>query len=328
MGSKGRKQENFELDPWGARRPNGRLSDRVGTRSMAGMPRARRPVQFEPTPGCPSNETVVAYLKATHLPPRGLEAVRLHLVGCGGCQARVVSVRDALNLAPPEARRSRLALGFVGGLAAAVALWFGWIYYVELRVERQETLAHLLDLKLQAQNLLAEAPAAQIRLSRGPDRSPPLGPLGGLWSIHGGMLWKKRVQIVTRRALELLQKDPEVASELRDLGALLIVAGRPVAASVVLTADGSQPSDPAVLNDLGAARLASGQVTEALTDLHEALRLKPFYRQSVYNLALALETAGEQERAAAQWLDYLAIDPTGDWATHAQRRLAALGGRS
>jgi len=225
---------------------------------------------------------------------------------------------------PPEARRSRLALGFIGGLAAAVTLWFGWIYYVELRVERQEAQVHLLDLKLQAQNLLADAPAAQIRLSRRPDRSPPLGPFGGLSSMHGGMLWKKRVQVVTRRALELLRRDPEIASDLRDVAALLIVAGKPMPASFVLTADGSRPSDPDVLNDLGAARLASGQVTEALADLHEALRLKPFYRQSVYNLALALETAGERQQAAAQWFEYLTIDPTGDWATHAQRRLAAL----
>lgn len=328
MGSSVRKQENLELDPWGARRPNGRLGDGVGTRSKVGTPRARRPVSFEAASCCPTNDSLEAYLKATRLPPRALEAVRLHLVGCPACQARAVSVRNCLNLVPREERRSRLALGFIAGLAAAVALWFGWIYYVELRVERQEALLGILDLQLLAQNLLADAPASQIRLSRGPDRPPALGPLGGFWTTHGGTLWEKRVQMVTRRCLELLQKDPELASELRNVGALLVLAGKPMAASVVLTADGSRPSDPAVLNDLGAARLASGQVTEALADLHEALRLQPFYRQSVYNLAVALETAGERQKAAAQWLEYLAIDPMGHWATHAQRRLAALDGHS
>ncbi len=317
MTSEFRKREVSKLEARGGGRPNGRLSAGAGT---------RRPVRFEPALSCPGNATLVAYLKATNLAPQALEAVRLHLVGCSACRARVVSARDSINLGPREVRRSRMALGFIAGMAAAVGLWFGWIYYTESRVARLEALVNHLDIELKVQKLLAEAPTAMIRLSKGPDRSPAVGPLRLPWINRGKNNWKARVLALVRSYPGLIQEDLQPESAFWNLGVLLLLAGEPKAAVTALGATGS-PSDPAFLNDLGAARLAAGQLAQAQVNLQEALRLRPLFPQAAFNLALALDAAGHLQPAAAQWLEYLALDSQTAWAIHARRRLATLEAR-
>jgi Flp pilus assembly protein TadD len=81
-----------------------------------------------------------------------------------------------------------------------------------------------------------------------------------------------------------------------------------------------------LLNDLGVALLTAGEASEAAKALQEALRLRPLFLQASFNLGLALEALGDRKAAAAQWVEYLAADSRGRWATVAHDHLTQIWG--
>jgi hypothetical protein len=126
-------------------------------------------------------------------------------------------------------------LGVIAGLAAAVALWFGWIYYTELRVEGLEAQVRLLDIEVKAKRLLAEAPPVMLRLSKGPDRAPSEGRLGQVMVEPRTNLWKARVRALVQSYPELIRENLPVSSTFWDRGLLLVLTGEPKAAVTVLS---------------------------------------------------------------------------------------------
>ena len=91
-----------------------------------------------------------------------------------------------------------------------------------------------------------------------------------------------------------------------------------------------RPSDPRLLNDLGAALLAHAEATGELSPALEALEALQHSAEvspspaALFNLSLALERLGLRERAMAAWSRYLAADGRSEWASESRERLARL----
>src|SRR5579871_5182426 len=129
-----------------------------------------------------------------------------------------------------------------------------------------------------------------------------------------------------------LKSKPNAPEFLRLWGEAEMMAGRaPEAVASLEKARAALPQDPRILADLGAAyTLRAGreqQPTEyspALECLNRSLRLRPCRPEVMFNRALVLEKAQRADQALKAWEDYLRVDPRGEWATEARRRLAEL----
>lgn len=96
-----------------------------------------------------------------------------------------------------------------------------------------------------------------------------------------------------------------------------------------LTAD--QPNDARGWNDLAAAHFAAadrfGRASElplALAAVDRALRIDSRMPEALFNRALIVERIGLLDEAGRAWAQYLAVDPSSDWAREARRRFDAL----
>lgn len=75
-------------------------------------------------------------------------------------------------------------------------------------------------------------------------------------------------------------------------------------------------------NNLGTVLLELSQFDEALAAYREAVKRRPDYADAHYNLADALEQLGAVAEARQHWKAYVHLEPTGQWANYARRRLA------
>jgi tetratricopeptide (TPR) repeat protein len=83
-------------------------------------------------------------------------------------------------------------------------------------------------------------------------------------------------------------------------------------------------ASPEVLNDLGAAYLARGDVNgldRAERELLKALRADAGFEPAVFNLALFYERIGDVARAQSEWQRYLQMDSQSGWSGDARSRL-------
>lgn len=74
-------------------------------------------------------------------------------------------------------------------------------------------------------------------------------------------------------------------------------------------------------NNLGNILAELEQFDDALNAYQEALRLDPGNADAHYNLADTLETLGHDAEARPHWIAYLGLEPSGQWADYARRRL-------
>jgi len=71
-----------------------------------------------------------------------------------------------------------------------------------------------------------------------------------------------------------------------------------------------RPDNPRAHDSLGAALYHMGQVTEAITQLREALRISPGYAEAHYNLGVALVMLSQTPEAVSHWEQALRLQPT------------------
>ena len=111
-----------------------------------------------------------------------------------------------------------------------------------------------------------------------------------------------------------------------------MMAGRAHDAVAALEkARAARPHDPRILGDLGAAYAlrAEGEphppeYFPALECFNRSLSIRPGVPEVMFNRALVLEKAQRPDQAMKAWEEYLRVDPRGEWATEARRRLSEL----
>ena len=93
----------------------------------------------------------------------------------------------------------------------------------------------------------------------------------------------------------------------------------------------AKPDSPALLTDLATAYFqraeAAGRAVDygqAIELLGQALAKRPDDSLALFNRAIALEKMYAYNEATRDWEHYLRVDPSGDWAAEARRRLREL----
>jgi len=166
--------------------------------------------------------------------------------------------------------------------------------------------------------------------------------------ITGGFSWVPLEPVArsgggprTTPAWELLaaasrvKKDAEANPSLENRHALgvahLVLGDTDQAVSVLRSVAGEAPPDATLLNDLGAALLARGEMQsrpddfiEALALIEKALKLDGSLKEALFNRAVALEKLHLDDKAVAAWDDYLSRGPESGWADEARQRLEQL----
>ena len=77
-------------------------------------------------------------------------------------------------------------------------------------------------------------------------------------------------------------------------------------------------------NNLGTVLGELSQWEEAVQAFHRALAVNPQYADALYNLGDALDQMGQGKEAVRSWQSYLRLEPHGQWAEYAKRRVADL----
>jgi CHAT domain-containing protein/tetratricopeptide (TPR) repeat protein len=93
----------------------------------------------------------------------------------------------------------------------------------------------------------------------------------------------------------------------------------------------TQPDSPALLTDLATAYFQRALATDRAVDYGQAIELlgrtlakKPDDPVALFNRAIALQRMYAYNEAVRDWEHYLRLDPRGDWAAEARRRLDEL----
>jgi CHAT domain-containing protein/cytochrome c-type biogenesis protein CcmH/NrfG len=212
----------------------------------------------------------------------------------------------------------RLAISFAGATVLLVAVLGYWIYPRSGRVDRLLAEAYTehrtLDMRV------PNARYAPIRVERGRVQSLPS-------ELHEAMA------IVMRE----LATHPEDAKLLAEKGRAQILAGDYQGAIQNLEhARRLEPASDAILTDLATAYFQVAETggleinrATALDLLGQVLAKDPNNAVALYNRAIANEhLPANEQQAIDDWQRYLAIDPHGDWAAEARRRLEELQRRN
>jgi CHAT domain-containing protein/tetratricopeptide (TPR) repeat protein len=93
----------------------------------------------------------------------------------------------------------------------------------------------------------------------------------------------------------------------------------------------ARPDSPALLTDLATAYFQRAAATDRAVDYGQAIELlgrtlakKPDDPVALFNRAIALQKMYAYSEAIRDWEHYLRVDPKGDWADEARRRLSDL----
>jgi tetratricopeptide (TPR) repeat protein len=93
----------------------------------------------------------------------------------------------------------------------------------------------------------------------------------------------------------------------------------------------AQPDSPALLTDLATAYFQRAVATDRAVDYGQTIELlgrtlakKPDDPVALFNRAIALQKMYAYEEAIRDWQHYLRVDPKGDWADEARKRLSEL----
>jgi CHAT domain-containing protein/predicted Zn-dependent protease len=96
----------------------------------------------------------------------------------------------------------------------------------------------------------------------------------------------------------------------------------------------AQPDSPALLTDLATAYFQRAVATDRAVDYGQTIELlgqtlarKPDDPVALFNRAIALQKMYAYEEAIRDWQQYLRVDPRGDWADEARKRLSELQGK-
>lgn len=278
------------------------------------------------SPSCPGAETLGAFLDGT-LPPAEMTAMNEHLATCDDClevmrTASSFRREESTVVVPIESRRRR----WVGALAASLAIVvFGaaLLFYLRERNSSRSGIAALVEAApvsyRRVEPRLTGFRWAELRHLRANDTAPPDPESLRLGGVAGEVLRREQ----TDRS----------AGALHAAGvAELLIEQPPAAIERLRAASEQKPDDSATWNDLAAAYYANAAQSRRSDDLplalaaaDRALQLDAKNAEARFNRALILERMGLRDNAASAWRDYLAVDPSSQWAAEARRHLATLG---
>ncbi len=129
-----------------------------------------------------------------------------------------------------------------------------------------------------------------------------------------------RAEACYRRAVEL---DPSFGHALTNLGNLRFRRGATAEAiALYRRALEADPAQPEAHYNLGFIASERGDHASAARSFEAALESDPAFADAHFNLAMTLDALGRAAEARAHWSSYLALDPTGEWAEVARKRLA------
>lgn len=264
------------------------------------------------------------------LEPEQRHQVMEHLADCAECRQLVAATQllekeDTASAVPPGSFRSRrrvMAMAAIGLSAAALL-----ILAVRGREERQVESARAEFIALLANEPTRPFAARLV----GDDRYRPAAPVrrGGTTSAVSPAVRIAAAELEQRFGTE---RDPAAAAAVGAASAVIGELDKGIAE--LERAVAADPREARYRVNLSAVYLAralrdnrSEDVRAALAQAEEAARLDSGLPEACFNRALALEQAGERERAAAAWQACAAREPDRAWADEMRDRSGRLGAR-
>jgi hypothetical protein len=269
------------------------------------------------TKTCPDAETLAAFSDGVLDEQSRLELIQ-HLADCGQCQHELIEL-DAVTQELGVERK--VAAGAFGprvaiplAAAAIVVLLFG-VPSIRERILGRSGMSALVE----AAEGLPQRPTAG-RLSTDFVHKRHSAPRGG---PKDEAVVKLEVQAAAWEAVEKATNKP-TPSNLHASGVgRIFLNERDAAVRDLERAVQANPHSPAILNDLAAAYIARGDYKLAHDAATKAWNLEQT-PAAAWNIAVALDYAGNDAAAIAAWQRYLTIDPDSPWATEARQKLADL----
>lgn len=233
-----------------------------------------------------------------------------HIADCGDCREVVMTADEvsagAVREEPVVRGRfnARVLIPVAAAAAIVTVLFFG-----PLRDSDMEKLARAagsLDERATAGRFSADFPYRSAQTRRSADDTEP------------------RYEIA-RVAAEVAAKaeKKQNAGNLHAAGVAYLLLGpeyRERAVQALQAANAGKAGDAAVLNDLSAAYIASGDYERALQTATESAALQET-EAAAWNRALSLQYLGRSEQARSAWQGYLRLDPDSEWAKEARSYL-------
>lgn len=121
----------------------------------------------------------------------------------------------------------------------------------------------------------------------------------------------------------LLAGGPDATLSFNLANVLYLLGQKPAAIERYRQAVELDPLFAAAWNNLGIVLGEMDWGEESAGAFRRALAANPNYADAHYNLADTLDELGRAEEARPHWQAYLRLEPYGQWADHARRRLAA-----
>ena len=119
-----------------------------------------------------------------------------------------------------------------------------------------------------------------------------------------------------------IEADPAAAAAQFNLGNVLLAQGRRAAAEERFRqALAIDPGFSPALFNLAAALEDQGQAREAVAVLERCIQTDASFADAYFNLAELLERLGERQRAQPIYRAFLRLEPGGEWAERAKRKL-------
>ena len=261
---------------------------------------------------CPTDETLAAFVDRK-LNGAEREAVIAHLADCADCRDIVVMATEEVS----AANVVRPAFGFrklapLIAVAAALAVVFG-IPSVRERI-LPNPMGEIVEMAREAPRRPGKA-----RLSLDvpyKDATPVYR--GGKEEIPKQAMASDRAPLVAAKANVRAAENATVRNLHAAGVASMFAADYGAAVQALEQAEKeSKPPSAALLNDLAAAYLASGEYERALERSSSAWEIERS-RAAAWNRALALTRLRRAKDAGLAWKEYLKIDPDSPWAQEAR----------
>lgn len=273
---------------------------------------------------CPDSETLAAFSDGALDTKVRLEVLR-HVADCGQCQHELVELDAAkreLQLEPANVTRGpwRPWLAPLVAAAAVVVVLFG-MPSIRERILGGDPMGKLVE----AANQEKTRPNA-ARLSGAFEHRDHSPKRGGEEKPSDPYLTEAQVQLAAWNVIERAEKKPTAANlHASGVGHLFLEKreNRVAAVRELEKAATANAQSAAILNDLAAAYIAradKGDYARAYAAATKAWNIEPL-PAAAWNMALALEYAGNDTAAIAAWQRYLTIDPSSPWADEVKTKI-------
>ncbi|MCK4236365.1 MAG: tetratricopeptide repeat protein, partial [Candidatus Krumholzibacteria bacterium] len=84
------------------------------------------------------------------------------------------------------------------------------------------------------------------------------------------------------------------------------------------------PDNPGYLFALGHSLYHIGDLGGARETFSDVLSIDPGHLKALFSLAVVCEKMGREDEARRMWVEYLELDPKGEWAVEARSHLESL----